>query len=117
MSTLDRGNDLGNACRDLEVALRDHLCVTSVVIRLYTRAADLEYRGSDERSGIGGPARGAKVTLMIRDAFGIVGEIDVVDGCHPTCTGRAIREMARIVEEHAAPLRRCLTSRPMAVAV
>ncbi|MBI2323725.1 MAG: hypothetical protein HYU87_02005 [Chloroflexi bacterium] len=54
---------------------------------------------------------------MIRDGFGIVGDIDVVDGCHPTCTGRAIHEMARIVEAHAARLRRCLASGSVRVLV
>lgn len=116
MPTLDGGSDLGAACRDLEQELRDRLCVTSVHIRLHTRATDVEYRGSH------GPcrtdaARGANVTLMIRDGFGIVGDIDVVDGCHPTCTGRAIHEMARIVEAHAARLRRCLASGSVRVLV
>lgn len=115
MPTSDRGADLDAACRALEAALRARLCVTSVRIRLRRPDHDVEY---ESPGASGSPSdRGAKVTLMIRDAFGIVGEIDVVDGCHPTCTGRAIREMAGIVEEHAAPLRRCRASERIALAV
>ena len=103
MATSERGGDFDAACRALEAALRARLCVTSVRIRLHTRDRDIEYDGP----GDPGWVDGAKVTLLIRDAQGIVGEIDVIDRCHPTCTGRAIHQMAAIVEEHAAPLRRC----------
>lgn len=103
-----RGPDLDAACRDLEEALRARLCVTFVRIRLHRSTQDLEYVGS--AGGRDDPPRGASVRLMIRDARGIVGEIDVIDGCHPTCTGRAVQEMATIVEEHAAPLREAVAS-------
>lgn len=114
MATSDRGGEFDAACRALEAALRSRLCVTAVRIRLHTRDRDIEYDGAGDTGRLGG---GAKVTLLIRDALGIVGDIDVIDGCHPTCTGRAIHQMAAIVEEHAAPLRRCLVSEWMAVSI
>lgn len=119
MSAPDRDIRVGTACRAVEAALRAHLCVTSIRIRLRMPDRDLEYELPNESDATVAGARGAKVTLMIRDALGIVGEIDVIDGCHRTCTGRAIHEMARIVEAHAASFRACLASEtlPWAVAV
>jgi hypothetical protein len=115
MDALGDGTTLDTACRELEQALRSRLCVTAVVIRVHTRGADLVYGTADAQSS-GGP-RGAKVTLMIRDAFGIVGDIDVIDGCHPTCGGRAIHAMAKIVEEHADAVRRALARETSGVPV
>lgn len=115
MATPDRGGDLDAACRALEAALRARLCVTSVRIRLRMRDHDVEYESPGASAGLSD--HGAQVTLMIRDSLGIVGDIDVTDGCHPTCTGRAIREMAGIVQEHAARLRRCRAPERVAAAV
>ncbi len=111
--------DAQAACQQLDRALRAALCITSIHMSVRHSGHRLEYRSSSEETPRHIKAGGAIVRMLIRDERGIVGEIEIVDGCHPTCTGAAIHEMARIAEAYAPFLRQALaaTETPRAVAV